>query len=151
MTDNGHTRPAIRIPLPPLWSVAWLVTVAAAVTLVFFDRASWHWYHQPSAGPELEAISEEVADLQAELAAAERDVTRLDDEVGDLRRGSYLRIDDPESAFQRITHGLAILSLANEPGGPYSTASAQGMACINWYMLGRGSASDCGFRLVDND
>lgn len=142
MTSDKH-RASVSVPLPPIWAVVWLVTVAGLAVLVYFDREEWHWYYSASQASEVAELSDELHDLDRELSSVDR-------EVGSLERRIDNGSSNGDSATARLATAVAVLALADSPGGPLSSGSAQGRACFDWLTLGEGSGSDCGFILADD-
>ena len=61
----------------------------------------------------------------------------------------WVLVDNADLALSRIANSVALLALISNYGGYQTTTSAAGEACINWYLTGEGSVTDCGFERVD--
>ncbi len=125
--------PKSRRPKPPAWLVSNLVLVVLVTGFLTTDRLWLHWY---SVQPDV--TEADLVTVQS-LAA---DAYYRADAVARTRSGD-------DSALQRISSAVAVLSLVQSSGKSSGSGSAQGRACIAYLMKGVGSVTDCGFRLVD--
>jgi len=150
---------------PPAWLISNVIVVVLVAAAVVFDRQVTHW-----AIPEIEVtdaqLDQVAADASREADELDRRINSLSTSVGSLNRKAnsleqdvddlnalseprYWLIDDPESALARLSSAVALLSLISNFGGWQSTASPQGEACVDYFLSGAGSMTDCGWVRAD--
>jgi hypothetical protein len=149
-------RRTLTLPLPPIWVLSQIALIVIVAGLVWCDREYWHWY-SPDRQPLMETISS-VSDLEDRLGEVESDVidagTRASSAEAKAAAAikvnqSFGATDSVEASLVRMANSLAIVSLVQQKGGSQSSGSAQGQACINWFLKGEGSLTDCGFVRTD--
>lgn len=152
MNSEARDRRRLSMPLPSLSSVFVVILLAVLGAAVWMDRNHWHWY---ATDPDLmRSLETRVDDLEMRQ---DRQGTQLRDAISEIdqqQRGgaetpTLQLVDHPEAAIARIANSVALLSLVSNHGGTQSTGSAQGQACVAWYLKGEGSASDCGWLRAD--
>lgn len=152
MTSDGTAKPnrSITVPLPPAWLISQAILVALAAGLVWADREYWHWYAPPRT--EFNELRVSVAELDDDMIEV-RTVAVAAESMAKGNQGTAKSIlggvDNPELALARMAGGLAVVSLVQSKGGTQSAGSAQGKACIAWFLRGEGSVTDCGFSRAD--
>lgn len=163
MDYQPKKRRSLTVPLPPTWLGVQLLIVIAVASLVWADHAQWQWFGGTAKDDEiarlerdvdrlkaaLSNVADDVGKARSEAAVAHAAATTAQSAAAEARSGSGLT-DYPELATVRMSSALAIVSLVQNKGGTQSSGSAQGQACIAWFLRGEGSATDCGFVHTDN-
>lgn len=148
MSSKPKPTRSITLRVPPAWLVSQLAILALVGGLIWSDREYWHWYsHEPNS-EQVEELSRTVDKLKSDVQSASataRAAERKADNLAGLAKTSQDKTESIEPMLVRMASGLAIVSLVQNKGGVQSTGSAQGKACIVWFLLGEGSMTDCGF------
>jgi hypothetical protein len=142
-----------------MWLGSQILLIAIAAGLILADRQYWHWY-SPDRQPLAETITNvsdledrvgevesDVVDASTRASAAESKAAAAESKAAAAVKAnqSLGATDNVEIALVRMANSLAIVSLVQQKGGNQSSGSAQGQACINWFLKGEGSVTDCGF------
>lgn len=159
LRTNGHNSGRqSRRRKPPTWLISNFVVLALVVGALIADKSFTHLIIPDDSG-KLEQVRQSASlatgDVRRDLNGLEATVSALDDQVYKLANSGngtkWTVVDNPEAAIFRLAQALAVVSLVSNKGSQQSAGSAQGRACIDYFLKGSGSFVECGFTRADGN